>query len=293
LHTDKERISVKRLERKQLLLILFFLLACVLMALFSARFHPYGIDWYWTFRPAAQAILVGESPYTSPALKAPYAGAPWGLLVFIPLAFFPEVIGRGFIFVISLLGFAYAGYRLGARPFTLTVFLLSPPVLHSLQNANIDWIPILGYSLSPWLGLFFIAVKPQMGSVVALYWLVESYRKGGIRAVIRTFAPITVVTLVSFLLYGWWPQKMFVVSDYAGGFNASLWPVSIPLGLVLLVASLRQREVKYAISASPCLSPHVLFHSWSGVLAALFNAKAELVTAVVGLWLLVALQLLS
>lgn len=280
------------LERKHWLVILASAALLVLLA-FAGKYIPGGVDWSWTFRPASLDLLAGRSPYQDQALKAPYAGAPWGLLPLLPLALLPESAGRGILFGISLVAFALAAIRMGARPLTLVVFLLSPPVWHCLLNANLDWLPLLGFSMPPMWGLFFLAVKPQMGSILALFWLVEAWRAGGLRQVVRVFAPVTLVLLVSLAVFGLWPLNMLKATEFTTYWNASLWPYSIPVGLVLTVAAIRRREPRYAMAASPCLSPHVLFHSWSGALITLVTSPPEMIAAVVGLWILVGMRAFS
>jgi hypothetical protein len=75
-----------------------------------------------------------------------------------------------------------------------------------------------------------------MGSVVALFWLAEAWRKGRVREVVRVFAPFTIVLLVSFVLYGFYPLE-WVTVEVDQWWNASLWPMSIPIGLTLAVAA--------------------------------------------------------
>jgi hypothetical protein len=62
------------------------------------------------------------------------------------------------------------------------------------------------------------------------------------------------------------------------------------VGLALLVAAVRTRDARPAYAAAPCLSPYVLLHGWAGALVALARHTGEMVAAVVGLWLLVALR---
>lgn len=263
-------------------------LAVVGLTLVAAPYLPVGIDWRLTQRPAALTLLRGASPYdVSPT--APYAGAPWGVWVLLPLALLPESIGRAALLFIGLGAFAMTAHRLGARPWVTGAFLLSPPVLHCLLNANDDWMPLLGFVLPPPIGLFFLAVKPQMGSVVALVWLVQAWRRGG-REVVRVFGPVTAALALTFLLYGFWPANAFRVASISQGWNASLWPLSIPVGLGLAVAALRKGETRYAMAASPCLSPYVLFHSWSGALAAVLAQPLEALAVIAGLWVLVIVR---
>ena len=259
------------------------------LALLLANTLPHGVDWSWSIRPAALKLLNGSSPYVAAADEEVFAGAPWALIPLIPLAVLPDNIGRVLLFMVSLAGFGVAAFRFGAKPISLGAFLVSPPVVHCLLNANLDWMPVLGFTLSPWLGLFFIAVKPQMGFILALFWLVESWRTGGITKVIKVFAPAGIALLLSFALFGLWPLNGLRVLEYSRTWNASLWPVSIPVGLALTVAAVRRRDKRFAIGASPCLSPYVLFHAWSGALVTLVTNPPEMVAAVVGLWILVAL----
>jgi len=253
---------------------------------------PPGVDWHLTFRPAAQALISGQNPYQA-NLDAPFANAPWALLPLVPLALLPEPAGRGLLFMFGLLAFAAAAHRLKADRWALIAFLLSPVVFHTLLNANLDWLPVLGYTLHPAIGLFFVTVKPQMGSVVALFWLVEAWRQGGWRLTLKTFAPVTVVYLLSFAVYGLWPLNMLKVSQHTTWWEASLWPMSIPAGLALAVAAIRRRDIRPAMAASPALSPHVVFHSWVAALAAVVSSTPETIAAVIGLWILVFIRWFS
>jgi len=255
----------------------------------ASVYLPSGVDWHLTFRPASLAVLSGQSPYSVEIFGLP----PWGLIPFVPLALLPENVGRGVIFVMSLAGFGFAAHRLGARPIALAAFLISPPVVHCLLNANVDWLPILGFILPPQIGLFFVSVKPQVGFGVAGFWLVEAWRTGGWRQVARVFWPITLALLASFVVFGFWPLRSMFVFTSSQGWNASLWPASLPVGLTLLVAALRRRQVKYAMAAAPCLSPYVLFHAWSGALVALADSPVEMSAAVIGLWALIVIRALS
>ncbi len=69
--------------------------------------------------------------------------------------------------------------------------------------------------------------------------------------------------------------------------------ISIPIGLTLAVAALYRRRIQLAMAASPLLSPYVLFHAYSGALAALATYSVEMITAVIGLWILVLIRVLN
>jgi hypothetical protein len=139
------------------------------------RFLPQAVDWHYVFLPAARAMLSGDSPYTVTG----YFNAPWALLPLLPLVAFPEAVGRALLAIASLAALAFVAARLGAKRITLMFLLLSPPVLHGVLNGSLDWLAALGFVMPPVVGLFFIAVKPQVGIAVAIFWFVEAARRGG------------------------------------------------------------------------------------------------------------------
>jgi len=243
-----------------------------------------GVDWLNVYRPASLELLKTGNPFRVEG----FFNAPWALLPLIPLALLPERLGYAAFTVTSLIAFGLAAYRFKARPLVFGAFLVSPPVLHSLVNGGIDWLPLIGFVLPPQIGLFLALVKPQMSIVVIPFWLVETWRTGGIRQVFKVFAPVTLALVLSFVAYGLWPLRFG--QEVSLWWNASLWPTSIPVGLALAVAAVRQRKLELAMGASPCLSPYVLFHSWSGALAALLQSPLEFYAAWIGLWILVAIQ---
>jgi hypothetical protein len=272
--------------RKASIIALALLLLAALLAA-MARFLPPGVDWEKAYRPASLALLSGKNPYE----VFGFYNAPWTLLPILPLALLPVNLGRAAFFLMGLLGFSFTAYRLKARPLAWGAFLGSPPVMHCLLNASIDWMPLVGFVLPPRYGLFLVLIKPQVGFTVALFWLVEAWRDGGLRRVVWVFWPVTVVMLLSFALFGLWPFRFDRLVDL--WWNASLWPMSIPVGLGLMAAAFRTRKINFAMGAAPCLSPYVLFHSWSGALAAILPLQAETVAAVAGLWILVILRALD
>ena len=245
---------------------------------------PPAVDWHTAFRPAALKLITGHSPYEVEGFFNPF----WGLLPLIPIAILPEQLSRAALFVVSLITFAYTARQMGAKLAAVLALLLSPPVMHGLLNGNIDWLVIVGVILPPQLGLFFVTIKPQIGVAIGIFWVVEAWREGGWRQVVRLLWPITLIFSLSIVLFGWWPLRSSKEIDL--WWNASLWPMSIPVGLVLLTTAIRKRKINYAMGASPCLSPYILLHSWVIALFAIINLLPELVIAVIGLWILVFIQ---
>jgi hypothetical protein len=272
-----------KLDKRVLLLVVTVVGVILLVGLLSIYLPP-AVDWESAYYPAARQLLLGRNPYDVYG----YYNAPWALLPILPLVILTADIGRAAFMLLSLAGFSYAACKLGARPIALGTFLLSPPVMHCLLNASLDWMPLVGFVLPPRLGLFLVVVKPQVGATVALFWLVEAWRQGGLRQVVRVFWPVSLAFVLSFVIFGLWP---FRAERLVGlWWNASLWPASIPVGLGLFAAALRTRNLRFAMGAAPCLSPYVLLHSWSGALAAIVHMPYETIATVVGLWILILIR---
>lgn len=265
------------------LLISVFFGLCLFAVLFWGIYSIWpllGIDWRETFYPAAHNALHGENPYSVPTFR----NVPWTILLLSPFALFSEDTGGVLYFMASIAGYAWVAYRLKASPLAFTAFMFSSPVVYGLRMLNVDFLVLIGFTLPAPIGLFLVLIKPQMGIGMALYWLAEAWREGGMRSVARTFAPITISLAVSFLIFGNWITGR--QSDLLGSFwNAGFWPWALPVGLVLTALSIRDRRMDYGMAASPFLSPYLAYHSWAGVFAALLRYDFQLVIAVIGMWI--------
>lgn len=239
-----------------------------------------GYDWICVFRPAIVTLFHGHNPYTGL-----YFNPPWILLLLSPLAIFTPELGAAAIAVICVAGFAVAAARLGMSKVSLLFFMFNPFMWVVAHQGNLDWLVALGAVLPPQLGLFLVVTKPQAGIAIVLFWFIEALRQGGIRQAVRVFAPVTIAYLLSFAIFGWWiiPPGWLIPHQL----NYSLWPVSIPIGLALLAAAFRGRDIRRAILASPFLSPYVLTMTWS--LAFLGLRDWEVAAAIIGTILMLAL----
>jgi hypothetical protein len=244
--------------------------------------NPIGVDWHYTYRPAALAMAQGKSPFTEAPL---FFAAPWVLIPVIPFALLPEEIGRSLWLVLSIGMFALICYRLGGKPITLLAFLLSAPIAHCIQVGNVEWIVLLGFLLPPQVGLIFLAIKPHNTLVAIIYFVVEAWRKGGIKEVFRITWPVALISLLSLLMYGLWPLRAGGTFSPTGVFNISMWPYGIPMGLLLVLWAIRDRNQKAAMAATPFFSPFVILLSWSSALAAFSDSAVEMVVLSIGSWI--------
>ena len=178
---------------------------------------PGGSDWYNVIRPASLALLSGKSPFSVPLWFSPI----WGLLPFLPLALLPARVGHAILFAVSLSAYTYAVGKMKARPLGMALILLSPPIVTALWLDSTDWIPLLGFVLPPQIGLFFVALKPQLGLPITIFWFAEAVRKGP-KEVLRVFGPVAIAGGLMIAVYGISP---FLAGSQLIGIahNASLW----------------------------------------------------------------------
>jgi hypothetical protein len=272
-----------------ILIILITILAYVL----STSLPDLGYDWTHTYRPAALAMAHGESPYTVDI----YYAAPWAVLPLIPFALLPEKLGIAAIFLLGLFAFAYVAYTLNPKPAVIILFMLSAPVVGCLIWGNIEWMPLLGLVLPAPIGLIFAVIKPQVGIGLIIYWFFHLMKTQGLIGTIKAFLPVTIITLLSFWLYGFWPLRfqdtLNLSSSSDAQYNITLWPYGIFAGIWLLYKALQHQKAETAIAASPFLSPYTLQYTWVTVLAGVTHAPMELLLVSIGLWIPVVLRVLG
>lgn len=278
--------TLKTAHRWAYTFILYTLLGISLAVLFwlEYRYLLPGLDWIKTFRPATLELLSGRTPYAVRTFFMP----PWALLPFVPFVWLPERLGGVILTNLGILAYVYLLYKLKARPAAALAFLLSPAAIVGLHSGNIDWLVMLGFVLPPPIGLLLVMIKPQVGIAVAVYWLFIGWKEGKIKKVFQSFTPVVIAYLLSFAAYGFWLQKVDTLvegSSLRSYMDINLWPVSIPLGLVLLVIALRQRNQFFAFMASPFLSPYVGANSYAVVILGLARYPLEAVAASAGLWI--------
>jgi hypothetical protein len=275
-------------------LLLLLLLTPVLFYILLNVFQdlPIGKDWELVYRPAALELAHGRSPY-----NVVFYAAPWSVIPLIPFALLPFEIGNVCIFLLGLFAFAYVAHKLGATLTTMTIFLLSASVVGCLLNGNIEWMPLLGFVLPAPIGLIFAVIKPQVGIGIAIYWFVHIFRTKGLLAVIKTFAPVTIATLLSFWLCGFWILGFQKTLEQSASsplqYNSSIWPQGIFVGAWLLYKSIKDNKPEMAMASSPLLSPYALQYTWVAVLAGLIQAPMELLVVSIALWIPVALRFIN
>jgi hypothetical protein len=271
---------------KIILFILLFILGTTLVYIFFPVHEDYvpgskwytGVDWKNSFRPATLNLYSLRSPYIPGTFNPP-----WAFIPLLPIALLPADLGVAVMFTLNLFVIALVAHKLGAKPLAIVILLFSPPVLLSSFNCNIDWMVALGLIVPPPIGIFLVLVKPQAGLIIALFWCYQAWKRGRIRALSILLIPVIMATIISIFVYPTWLWQLFEVGKY--NYNISLWPNLIPLGLILTFLALRKSQIRFAVLASPFLSPFVALTSFSITLLGLLPSISELFVAVSGLWL--------
>jgi hypothetical protein len=250
-------------------------------------FSMMGQDWFTTYMRAARGLLQGRDPYV---VEPTFFNPVWILYILAPVALLPEHVSLYLLFGFTLLSYFFFGLKVGGKPVALTAFLLSPPVLYSLRQLNIDVFILLGFLMPAPVGLFFVLLKPQAGIGIVVYWLIEAFRLGGIRKVFLTFAPVTLALGLTILQYGAWFNTQSISYLIHARWNYSIWPYGIGIGLVLLGVGVFQRKKLLSASSSVFLSPFVGLYSWMVSVVGLFENDLAMVAGVAGLWILVIIK---
>ncbi|MEI6289489.1 MAG: hypothetical protein WCP19_03580 [Chloroflexota bacterium] len=217
----------------------------------------FGTDWKGTFRDACLVLLSGRSPYTIPTFFNPA----WVLLPLLPVALLSPALGSAVMFVLNIFSYIFVMSKLRTNVALMFIFLVSSGMIVNSIFGNLDGLVALGFILPPQIGLFFVLAKPQIGIAAAIFWLIESWRNGGFRLVVKVFLPVTTAVLISVLIFGPW----FMYSSHViqAEWNVSAWPNGIPVGILFLVLAVWKREIKFAIAASPFFAPYLAIHSWA------------------------------
>jgi len=239
------------------------------VAAYFAAFLP-SADWYVTFDPAARGIFSGHSPYEQPVFLNP----PWAMLILIPFVIFPPVTAHGLFFVACAVALVYLSWRLRASPIAMVALMLSPTAVGALLVGNLDAFVYLGMLLPPVWGLFLLMLKPQIGAGVAIYYLIETWRKGRFSGVFKTFWPITTAYVISALIFPIFIERIIYKSS-TDVWNRSLFPYAIPLAVFFLWLAVRKKNPYFALAATAFMTPYMTFYSYLAVQMALLHKDVE------------------
>jgi hypothetical protein len=221
------------------------------------------------FYKAAQAMLLGLSPYTVTGFYNPA----WALLPFLPLAVLPFAFAQTLYAIITCAGVVAALHRFGLPSRTiLIVSLISPLLWLNVAYANVDWVVLLGATLPPPIGIWFVLIKPQIGIGVVLYWLLMHDSRRW-----RVFVPVTVALLLNYALLG---SPAFQL----GGAQSNVFPFGLPIAALLLWQAIKRSSLNHAAPIGLFLSPYLSITSWL-MLSPLATSRRWSIVVCAGSWL--------
>jgi len=163
---------------------------------------------------------------------------------YVYLLTWPVLVG------LTLTGISVALVQRQASPLAIVLAFLSLPVMWTLFLGQLDGLALLGCIGLPWLAPIAL-LKPQISAFAFL-------------AKKRYMVALVVTLVVSCLIWGPWPINMLNYrSYYAEGRYAqdiSLWPWSVPVGLVLLWFSRGDEDM--LMLAGSFVTPHVIPYNY-------------------------------
>ena len=139
-------------------------------------------------------------------------------------------------------------YRVGIVGI-LAVYLCPTTVVLVAVN-NIDWVPLLGLLLPPWLGTIFVCAKPQGIGGVVLIWI-KRYRW-------RVMLSVMFVGVVTLAIWGVKPIEVAMQADVGNrDWNFAPFPLLVWLGVWMLWKAWREDDMVMAGAATPLLVPYI------------------------------------
>jgi hypothetical protein len=240
------------------------------------------------FRPTVRAWLFGRDAYEVPG----YVNPPWTLPLMVPFSLGTPRVSYVLFFLFSFAVLAGAVRFFGGSLWMLLGVLVAPPTVALLSLGQVDIWVLLGVIVGCWaadrghwaalgLALPLLLIKPQVGGLAVLLWVLTLPRWLAVRALVL----LGVVWIVTCLAVGmWWPfQVDFAqeLGDPLRRYTVSTLSLTRGLGLspVLYLAAVagllalwvrevrRHRSTEYVVSLSLLVgmlcAPYIHRHSLS------------------------------
>jgi hypothetical protein len=245
------------------------------LAVWLASLLP-SADWLSIYDATTRHMLNGGNPYDKLYDDCDYCvfvNPPWTLIILIPFTLLPPDLSRGLIFVVSIISIIYYGWRIRASAISIGILIISPTVIGMLLAGNLDALIFSAIFLPPAWALLILMIKPQIGLGVAIFYAVINLKERKWVALIRTFTPIIIAYLLSFLLFPDWLRTLLEMPE--NPWNRSVFPYGILFGIAFLGFGIFRGNPFFAMAASPFLSPYLTFYSYSVVQFGLLTQEVE------------------
>ena len=279
--TNKKQIDYQFILNRSFYLLAFLLALSIYVYSFIPffkNFGHFGYDWM-IFKTAIKLMFSGQNPYT----VSGYFSPPWMLLILSPITILPTPFDTITLVILSTISFIVVVKKFSNSWLLVILFMLTPQLWWGILYGNVDFLVALGIIMPPQFGLFFILVKPQIGIAIAIFWLIQAWRKGKLKEVIRIFAPISTVVVLSIFIFGLWFTKSKYATDLS--WNIANWPLLLPIGIVLLYRSIELKKFNLAVISAPFLSPYIAVQSLPIAVIGLLGNKVEATLAMASMWI--------
>jgi len=187
---------------------------------------------------------------------------PWAVLVLMPLRLFSPANATIAVSFASVILTAAAIRRMGGDILLTIPVFVSPVGYWMIHTGQTDALMLGAFLLLPHGYDLLFFWKPQV--LLHALWARVMQRP-------RIYFIVGPLLFgLSVLIWGNWIQAIVYFAHsklLEGWWNRSLWPYSIPVGLVFLYLSIMKKDESYGIAASPLLSPYVNGASYIGLLA--------------------------
>jgi len=248
-------------------------IACVILSLFFQLFlsQPLATDFDIFYR-AAVALRAGTNPYHVDGFYSPI----YLLIYYLPFTAFPEMLAIRLNSIVSITAMWIVFWRFSKRNLALTLIaMMSGCVGLSVVNGNNDFMPMLAGLLNPAAGVWLALTKPQMSIVLVAVFLIERPRSTFLWASLGLIAALYGVSL---------GLGMSFQSAIGNGWNLSVFPLLLPLGVIAARSALRLKDRSLGLAASPLFAPYVGSQSWLVVFPWLMQYPIACLVAFVVSW---------
>lgn len=266
-------------ERPSLTKYVFLAIIFLAFVFLFSLVPPEGVDWRLGF------YQVAKNP-TRPYETGLFINPPWIALLLFPFRYFSQTTSLAINTSLNLMMIGLLVFERKGSPLSIFLALTSYPFMSMIANGNIEWVLALGFILQNKWSVPLLLLKPQVGFLSILSW--DSFRRNGL----LFFVPSIFVVLASFVIWGNWVPDMLAnvrsLQSTQGGmsWNVSLFPWSIPIGLLLVFLIVKYRPADseiLGILATLCLVPYFAVYSL-GILYALISVSHKRIAVV--LWFL-------
>lgn len=262
-------VALPLLARASTVLLFAVAPALVLLGIFWITPDSLAFDLHHAFRPAAEAVLAGESPYPPATVEVmeqrdAYVYLPFAALAVTPFALVPPLVADLLAIAVMLAVGAAALWILGVRDWRCYGLTLAmPPVFHAVQTANVT-LPLLLALAAVWA----LRSRPvAAGMVLALtlasklflwpilVWWLATRR---FRAALVALAAAALLVAGSWAVIGFadmreYPELLRVLTETLGGDSYTVFALASDLGLAERPARLLGLTLAFAVLAASAL----------------------------------------